>query len=83
MINFKKSETTDIEQYRDAILKICDALQVTPDYLLLGTMHANNISANIMDGLRLCSPEDQALLTNIVELMVKRNGEVWNDENYV
>ena len=37
----------------DAFLNICDILKVTPDYLLLGSMHADNVSQNIIDKLRL------------------------------
>ena len=28
----------------DAFLNICDILKVTPDYLLLGSKHADNVS---------------------------------------
>lgn len=31
------------EKSLDMFLKICEELKVTPDYLLLGNVHANNI----------------------------------------
>ena len=42
----------------DMFLKICDELKVTPDYLLLGNVHAKNVPQNIAEALLLCSDED-------------------------
>lgn len=36
----------------EVIVNICNALQVTPDYLLMGNMYSNNVPQNIADGLR-------------------------------
>ena len=57
----------------DTFINICDFLDVTPDYLLLGSMHAYNISQDIYDKLRLCNEEDIILADGIIELLVKRN----------
>lgn len=57
----------------DTFIRICDILQVTPDYLLLGSMHAYNIPVDIIDKLRLCSSEDIELAKNFIELLVQRN----------
>ncbi len=57
----------------DKFIAICTHLNVTPDYLLLGKMHPYNIPQNILDKLRLCSPEDVKLARDIVELLVERN----------
>ena len=65
----------------DIFIKICEALKVTPDYLLLGCMHAGNVPQDIMDKLRLCSEEDIQLTKNIVEILVDRNKTTWNSEN--
>lgn len=35
----------------EILVSICNALHVTPDYLLMGNMHSNNIPQNITDGL--------------------------------
>lgn len=67
----------------EMLMKICETLEITPDYLLLGTMHSNNIPTNITEGLRLCSPEDLILLSGIVELMIERNEISWNNKNYI
>lgn len=66
----------------EIIVKICNALQVTPDYLLMGNMHSNNIPQNIVDGLRLCSSDDLSLLSVIMGHMVERQGIKWNNDNF-
>lgn len=67
----------------DILLKICEELKVTPDYLLLGNIHTNDIPQNIMDGLRLCSDADIALARQFIELLIHRNRNVWNDEHFI
>ena len=67
----------------EVFIKLCNALQVTPDYLLLGNMHSNNIPQNIYDGLRLCSEADVQLLSDFLQLLIQRNVKPWNDNNFV
>ena len=57
----------------DTFIRLCDCLNVTPDYLLLGSMHAYNLPQDILDKLRLCSQEDIILSRDFIELLVKRN----------
>ena len=57
----------------DTFIGICRCLNVTPDYLLLGTMHAYNIPQDISDKLRLCNQSDIELAKDFIELLVKRN----------
>lgn len=57
----------------DTFIRLCDCLNVTPDYLLLGSMHAYNLPQYILDKLRLCSQEDIILARDFIELLVKRN----------
>lgn len=64
------------------IVIICNALQVTPDYLLMGNMYSNNMPQNIVDGLRLCSEEDLSLMSVMMRHMVERRGEKWNNDNF-
>lgn len=65
----------------DVLLNICELLNVTPDYLLLGNMHTNDISQDILAGLRLCAKEDVLLIRNMIELLIKRNHKDWNNRN--
>ncbi len=67
----------------DMFLKICEELKVTPDYLLLGNVHANNIPQNITEALLLCSDEDIELVSQFIELLVHRNKNTWNNKNFV
>ena len=54
-------------------MKICDLLEVTPDYFLEGTMHSNNVPKQIEEHLRLCKDEDVELVAEIVRLLADRN----------
>lgn len=67
----------------EIIIKICNELEVTPDYLLLGSMHSNQVSQNILDGLRLCTQEDIALISAIVSYLIERQGEKWKRDNFI
>ncbi|MCM1467657.1 MAG: helix-turn-helix domain-containing protein [Alistipes sp.] len=67
----------------DIFVNICIRLDVTPDYLLLGSMHACNIPQNIADKLQLCNPPDVKLATDIIELLIERNDTENNDSIYV
>lgn len=66
----------------EILVRICNALHVTPDYLLMGNMYSNNIPQNVTDGLRLCSKEDIALLSAIMQFMVDRQEIKWNSDNF-
>ena len=67
----------------DVLIEICNELQVTPDYLLMGTMHPKGVPQNIIDSLSLCSNEDIALLETIVHHMVERREKKWNGDNFI
>lgn len=54
--------------------KMCSVLDVTPDFLLLGEIHKNDVPGNITDMLSRCSDEQLALVQNIVEFMASQNG---------
>ena len=62
----------------DIFISICEYLNVTPDYLLLGALHSYNVPLDILDKLRLCSQEDIELTKNFVEIpyRIKCNYEV-------
>lgn len=66
----------------DKFIHICDLLKTTPDFLLLGSIHPNNVPLNICDNLRLCSSEDIKLAGEMVELMVARNQHNWNKNKF-
>ena len=55
------------------IIKLCDVLNVTPDYLFLGNMHSNNISKDIVDIIRLLSDDDLNLLYEFAKILVNRS----------
>lgn len=53
--------------------KICEVLNVTPDYLLIGEVHTNDVPGNITDMLSHCTDEDLALVHHIVEYLLLRH----------
>ena len=57
----------------DLLYKICEAINTTPDFLLLGSTRLNNVSQNIVDSLKLCSNEDLDIINEIVQLYVRKN----------
>lgn len=79
-LNISNNHMSSIENGRqkpslDIFIQICNLLSITPDYLLLGSMHAYNIPQDIIDKLRLCSPSDVELAGDFIELLVKRNNK--------
>ena len=66
----------------EVLIKICNALQVTPDYLLMGNMYSNNIPQNIVDGLRLCSKEELEIIDVLIQHIVQKHSLKWNSDNF-
>lgn len=67
----------------DIFIGICRYLNVSPDYLLLGSFHAHNVPQDILEQLRLCSPDDIELAKEFIELLVKRNSTTQHKNNYI
>ena len=53
-------------------LKICDVLQASPDYFIIGTIR-RGIQENITDMLSLCSYEEQEILWLLLETYIHRD----------
>lgn len=66
----------------EVLIRLCNALQVTPDYLLMGNMYSNNVPQNIVDGLRLCSEEELSLIQVLVHHMIQGHTQKWNSDNF-
>ncbi len=54
----------------DIFVMLCNELSVTPDYLLLGNMHTNDIQKNIIDSLRLCNQKELMLIEHIIKYFI-------------
>lgn len=59
----------------ETFVKICEALEITPDYLLLGNLRTKNIPKNIYDNLLLCNEKSLALISQIVEFILNNQRE--------
>jgi transcriptional regulator with XRE-family HTH domain len=57
----------------DVLMKICDALAVTPDYLLIGTLINENseISDKIIDKIKSLSEKKLKMLDNFTEWLTE------------
>lgn len=64
-------------------INICVQLHVSPDYLLLGTMHAYNVPQDIFEKLRLCSQPDIELVRDFIDLLIKRNHLNHKKDGYI
>ena len=65
------------------IIDLCDILKTTPDYLLLGNTHGNNISSDIIDSLQLCTPEYLEIIKMIIGVFVESSSDSWTSKNYI
>lgn len=88
MLDISNNHMSSIENGREKpsleiLLHICDILKITPDYLLLGNMHTDDISQDILASLRLCSKEDVKLARDFIELLVERNQNKWNQNHSI
>ena len=54
-------------------IRICEELNVTPDYIILGSMRTNNAPQNIIDTIRLCEDRDVELIQAFASLLAERN----------
>ena len=52
-------------------VKICDELNVTPDFLLLGSMHSNRVSKDASDLLQKCSDQEIEMIMQLVQHFVE------------
>lgn len=54
----------------ETFAKICNALDVTPDYLLMGALNRNNVPQNIVDKLSLCNEKSLELISGIIDVIL-------------
>lgn len=66
----------------EVFVSICNCLNVSPDYLLIGTMHSNNVPQDIYDELRLCTKEELALIKYILQFFMAKKPEEGNLDKF-
>lgn len=60
----------------DVLMRLCDALEVTPDYLLLGTTGAvNDVADTIESRLKLMSPKQLELALSLLDWILSEKLE--------
>lgn len=61
----------------DVLMKICNALDVTPNYLLLGTINGqDNFMDNIKQKINLINEKDYILLSKFIDLLIGLNNSM-------
>lgn len=73
-LGISNSHLSGIENGRAAFsfkvfLQLYVELDVTPDYLLEGTMHSNNVPQSIMDDLRQCNKDYIKIAAAFVKIL--------------
>lgn len=76
-INVSNNHISSIETGKQipsltTFVKICEQLDTTPDFLLLGSLHTDNLPKNIYDSLALYNKKDLPLIQDIVENFVSK-----------
>lgn len=61
---------------RKVMSKICDELKITPDYLILGALHSNNVPRDIYERLQTFGDRKLALARAIIEVIGQ-----WDDND--
>lgn len=72
LLGISNNHMSGIERGRESpsfelFCKICDALDVNPDALLLGAMLNRSVPQNVMDALQLCSQDDLEIVRGLIE----------------
>lgn len=55
----------------ETFANICNALSVTPDYLLLGNLKSNDVPQNIVDKLNLCTPNSLTFISKFIDIILE------------
>lgn len=59
----------------ELIMSLCEALEATPDYFLLGTVSDRPIDNNLVEKLRQLDDKDKKLIDGILDLLIEQQKE--------
>lgn len=66
----------------DTFARICESLNVRPDYLLLGSVSSDGVPQSIVENLQLCNEHDLKVANHLICYMVELNEQNRNFENF-
>lgn len=73
IVNLSKNHISNIESggsySLDTLLVICDALDITPDYVLMGTIRSDR-KEDFQDILKLCTDWETSILLSFAEVLI-------------
>lgn len=58
----------------ETLVNICEALRITPDYIILGAM-AKEEDKNILDTLKLLSPQEKRKAEKIIRVLCEKSDD--------
>lgn len=64
----------------ETFAKICGVLNVTPDFLLLGSLRANNTPQNLIDKLQNCNETSLKLISEIIDVILAQQEKSRGDK---
>ena len=56
----------------EKFIKLCEALDTTPNHLVLGCIYPKDVEQNIIDTIRLCNEENTDLIYDYVNFIYAR-----------
>lgn len=62
----------------ELFVRICDKLDVNPDYFLLGNILVKHVPKRVSEAMELCSEEDVDLIISIIEHLIRIRKEEEN-----
>lgn len=80
MIDVNYKYISNLETGRSApslelIMSLCDNLQVTPDYFLIGTEKSRSIDKNIGSKISNLNSQNKLLIEGIIDLMIENQNQ--------
>ncbi|MCL2188846.1 MAG: helix-turn-helix domain-containing protein [Defluviitaleaceae bacterium] len=81
-INMSINQLSNIENSHslptiETLMKLCEALRVTPDYFLLGVSHGKSTEASSINAITqkalLCTEKQQGLINAFISLLIAEN----------
>ena len=59
----------------EKLAAVCDALEISSEYLLSGTTHGNNVPLSIYESLKLLPEDDLLVIQNNIEFLIEKNNK--------
>lgn len=62
------------------LVRICETLDATPDYFLLGNMLVKQVPQRVAEAMELCHEEDVGIILSLIEHLIAVRKEIDDDK---